>query len=229
MDHKAEILHVYSKAARPAQFAEIIFRIVLILFALIDLIIDDFIHVHQASVFYHAMMTLAISFIPDILKKTTRLKIIPEFRFMFLGFVIFTQFLGEIFDFFIRFWWWDKAAHVFSAFIITIIGYIILYFYLPPKENARSDKTYLVFATIFAFSFSMMLGSLWEIFEYLMDTVFGHNMQKSGLIDTMDDFLACLFGSLIPCVMFLVDTRTKRKSFVTTAINKYLKITKTPG
>ena len=119
-------------------------------------------------------------------------------------------------------------AHIFSAFIITVIGYIILYFYLPPEEHARSDKTYLIFATIFALSFSIMLGVMWEIFEYVMDISFGHNMQKSGLVDTMEDLIACFFGSLIPCVMFLLDTKRKRKSFVTTAINKYLEISRSP-
>ena len=119
-------------------------------------------------------------------------------------------------------------AHIFSAFIITVIGYILLYFYLPPGEHAKSDKTYIVFATIFAFSFSMMLGAMWEIFEYAMDTGFGHNMQKSGLVDTMEDFIACFLGSLIPCVMFLTDKKRKRKSFVTNAINKYLKISMLP-
>jgi hypothetical protein len=228
LDYKAEVLQSDSRSTRAAQFAEILFRLILIIFAVLDLILDDFLQVHQASVFYHAMVTLAISFIPDILKKTTRLKIIPEFRYLFLAFVFISQFMGEIFDFFIKYSWWDKMAHVISAFIITIIGYIILYFYLPPEEYARNNKTYLVFATIFAFSFSMMLGAMWEIFEYFMDVTFGHNMQKSGLTDTMGDFLACLAGSLMPCILFLTDIKRKKKSFVTALINKYLEISKRP-
>ena len=36
----------------------------------------------------------------------------------------------------------------------------------------------------------MMIGAVWEIFEYGMDQTFGLNMQKSGLDDTMAFSLA---------------------------------------
>ncbi|MGH7573673.1 MAG: hypothetical protein ACREM1_00880, partial [Longimicrobiales bacterium] len=36
---------------------------------------------------------------------------------------------------------------------------------------------------------------LWEIFEFGMDQVFGLNMQKSGLVDTMWDLIVNVIGA----------------------------------
>jgi hypothetical protein len=37
--------------------------------------------------------------------------------------------------------------------------------------------------------FAQGLGSIWEIFEFAMDQLFGLNMQKSGIVDTMWDMI----------------------------------------
>jgi hypothetical protein len=45
------------------------------------------------------------------------------------------------------------------------------------------------FIALFAFMFAQGIGSLWEIFEFAMDSFFGLNMQKSGIVDTMWDLI----------------------------------------
>ena len=50
---------------------------------------------------------------------------------------------------------------------------------------------------VFCVSFSLAAGALWEIFEFLMDTTFGFNMQKSGLVDTMTDLMIDFFGACV--------------------------------
>ena len=42
---------------------------------------------------------------------------------------------------------------------------------------------------LMAFGLGVVSHVLWEIFEYAMDTLFGFNMMKSGLPDTMGDFI----------------------------------------
>ena len=54
--------------------------------------------------------------------------------------------------------------------------------------------------TLFAFSFAVAIGSMWEIFEFSMDSVFGLNMQKSGLVDTMWDIIVNAAGALLASV-----------------------------
>jgi uncharacterized membrane protein YjdF len=51
--------------------------------------------------------------------------------------------------------------------------------------------------SVIAFSFALAIGALWEVFEFAMDTVFGLNMQKSGLMDTMGDLIVDTIGAAI--------------------------------
>jgi uncharacterized membrane protein YjdF len=53
------------------------------------------------------------------------------------------------------------------------------------------------FVALFAFMFAVGIGAIWEIFEYFMDQVFGLNMQKSGLQDTMWDLIVDVVGAAI--------------------------------
>ena len=38
---------------------------------------------------------------------------------------------------------------------------------------------------------------MWEIFEFGMDSLFGLNMQKSGMIDTMTDLIVDAVGAFV--------------------------------
>ena len=51
-------------------------------------------------------------------------------------------------------------------------------------------------ATI-TFAIAVSLGTIWEVFEFLMDWYFGFNMQKSGLVDTMTDLMINAVGAAI--------------------------------
>ena len=55
-------------------------------------------------------------------------------------------------------------------------------------------------ATI-TFALAVSVGTIWEIFEFLMDWFFGLNMQKSGLIDTMTDLLINASGAAIAALI----------------------------
>ena len=48
-----------------------------------------------------------------------------------------------------------------------------------------------------AFCFALSMGTMWEIFEFGMDQIFGMNMQKSGLLDTMWDLIVDTIGAAI--------------------------------
>ena len=53
------------------------------------------------------------------------------------------------------------------------------------------------FVALFAFMFAVGMGALWEIFEFGMDQMFGLNMQKSGLVDTMWDLIVDAVGAAV--------------------------------
>ncbi len=208
------------KADRIVNFCENAFRIFLVLLIIYGIFRNDSINMHHGSLLYHSIMTLSMTFILGTIQKITKTTIIAEFRIFFLVFIFISQVLGEIADFYETVPWWDKMAHLASAFILTIVGYIIVYMMTEHKDPQK--KINLVFASLFAYSFSLMIGVIWEVFEYFMDSAFGFNMQRSGLVDTMIDLIICVFASLVICFIYMYDIKKGKHSFVTRSITKFI-------
>lgn len=104
--------------------------------------------------------------------------------------------LGEVHGYYTRFWWWDTVLHAGSGIALGFIGFLILYA-LYRKGKLEASAFLIAF---FAFCFALALGALWEVFEFGVDQIFGVNMQKSGLVDTMWDLMVDTVGALITSI-----------------------------
>ncbi|MDD9977186.1 MAG: hypothetical protein OXQ30_05540 [Boseongicola sp.] len=111
-------------------------------------------------------------------------------------FVFATLFLGEVFDFYHRFWWWDILLHGFSAVGFGILGFLFIFYLFEGNKYAAPPWA----LGVIAFCFAVAIGALWEIFEFFMDQLFGLNMQKSGLVDTMTDLIVDCIGAFIGAI-----------------------------
>lgn len=145
--------------------------------------------------FFTALLTLWLTFLPFIIAKKNRVRLPPSFQIVILLFIFAAQYLGEMREYYIKFWWWDLMFHTFSGIILGFTGFLLIYT-LNKDENVQ---VYLspFFIGLFAFTFALSVGALWEIFEFSMDNIFGLNMQKSGLVDTMWDLIVDGVGGLI--------------------------------
>jgi hypothetical protein len=83
--------------------------------------------------------------------------------------------------------------HGGSAVAFGMIGTVVV---LILVGGNRLDASPVIGAAL-AFTFAVAIGALWEIFEFAMDQIFGTNMQKSGLLDTMADLIVDCIGGLI--------------------------------
>lgn len=136
---------------------------------------------------------IGVTCLPLVLKRRFAVFIPPEFEALTIVFVYASLFLGEVQSYYIRFWWWDAILHVGSGFLLGILGFLLVYIL-----NERADIELHMrprFVALFAFMFSVGIGAIWEIFEFAMDQIFGLNMQKSGLIDTMWDLIVDTIGA----------------------------------
>lgn len=160
-----------------------------------SLIIAGFwgIFIGRVDVMFFCLLTLLLSFIPAFIEHNYKLMLPAEFEFAFVFFIYGSMFLGEIYDYYDKFWWWDIFLHSISSILAGIIGFIIVYILY--SKNVVKTNPFL--AVLFAFSFSVALGAMWEIFEYGMDTFFGLNMLKEGLVDTMQDLMVNCVGAFI--------------------------------
>lgn len=145
------------------------------------------------------LVILFITFLPILLGQRFEVRIPHGFETLAVIFLYMSLFLGEFFDYYNRFWWWDMVLHSGSASLLGILGFLMVYV-INEKEDIELDLN-PNFMALFAFMFAVSIGALWEIFEFAMDQLFGLNMQKSGLIDTMWDLIVDVIGAGIISIL----------------------------
>lgn len=138
---------------------------------------------------------LTMTALPAVMERRFHVQIPAEFELLAILFVFASLFLGEVRGYYLRFWWWDIVLHTGSGLMLGLTGFLLVYIL------NQTDRIQLHmnpgFVALFSFAFAMGAGAIWEIFEFGMDNLFGLNMQKSGLRDTMWDLIVDAIGALI--------------------------------
>jgi hypothetical protein len=166
----------------------------------------------------HVFLVLGIMLtmlLPVISSTRLAMQIPPEVQILAILFGFAALFLGEVRDYYERFWWWDLILHTTAGLLLGVQGFMTVYIL---NEDRYVDLHMRpAFLALFAFCFSQALGALWEIFEFAMDQIFGMTMQKpmlgdpSGLTDTMWDLIVNAGGAFAVSVAgwrYLIRSRT---------------------
>lgn len=170
-------------------------------------------------VLFLSSLTLIFSFIPAMIERNYKITLPLEFEFLILIFLYGTLFLGEIGDYYTKVWWWDIALHTLSGIIFGIIGFIFVY--VMNRESKINVHLKSIYVAIFSFTFAVSIGAVWEIFEFSMDSFFGTNMQKSGLVDTMWDLIVDVVGALIVSTSGYFYVKNVKTPLFTNLIDKF--------
>lgn len=167
-----------------------------------------------------SVATLLLTFLPAVLQRNYRLSIPIEFELFVVLFIYSTLFLGDIKSFYLQYWWWDLFLHTFSGILLGTIGFTLVYILnSDPKVHVRMKP---IFIALFALSFALAIGTIWEIFEFAMDQIFGLNMQRSGLVDTMWDLIVDFLGALFVSIIGFTFLKLKKAYFMQRIINKFI-------
>lgn len=128
-------------------------------------------------------------------------------------------FLGEVLDFYYVVPHWDTMLHAFSGAMLGALGFVLVDF-LNKDSHVKVSLTPF-FISLFAFSFALSIGALWEVYEFSFDSFLGLNMQKvrtadgielighDALSDTMKDLIIDAAAAFI--ISTLGYTINKRK------------------
>lgn len=169
-----------------------------------------------SSVWLLAIMVVTAA--PALLGPRLPVRIPAEYELLAILFVFASLFLGEFHSYYERFWWWDIALHSTSGLLLGLVGFLLVYVL---NESRRIDLHMLPgFVALFAFTFAVTVGALWEIFEFAVDQLFGMRMQKpmlgdpSGLTDTMWDLIVDTLGAALISTFGWWHMRRDRRSFI---------------
>lgn len=164
---------------------------------------------------------------PELLKRRLRVEIPSEVQIIAALFVFAALFLGEVRDYYERIWWWDEALHGTAGLLLGLLGFLTVH-----ALNARRDVDLQMrpsFVALFAFLFSLGVGTLWEIFEFTMDQIFGLTMQKpmlgdpSGLSDTMWDLIVDAAAAAVISLAGRRYMKRSRRRYVDTWVARFIR------
>jgi len=160
---------------------------------------------------------LVLTFAPAMIEHRLRVALPVEFTLVTCVILYASFALGEARDFYEKIWWWDLAIHGLSGLMMGIIGFLIIYvFYMTHRINIAAGWI----ATI-TFAMAVCIGTIWEVFEFLMDHYLGLNMQKSGLVDTMTDLMINATGAAIAALLGYFYVRDRDSMFARRVIGAW--------
>ncbi len=181
---------------------------------------DDQIDSQFLFITWQAILLLIVSFVPSIIEKKWKIEIPDIMELVYIFVFTLAILIGEIGGMYEKTYWWDAIVHGLSGGLITLFGFSLINV-LNKKNYTKLNLTPLFIAT-FVFCFSISIGVLWEIFEFLADTISGSNMQRyfddinqvdfvgqMALVDTMQDFMMNMIGALVMSVVGYFDLKNK--------------------
>lgn len=170
------------------------------------------------SLAFVSAATFGLSLLPVLASRRFGIRLPVRFFVWIVLFVFGTIFLGEAFDFYHRYWWWDVILHAGSAVGFGLAGFLFVFMLFEGDRYAAPAWA----VAFISFCFALSIGTMWEIFEFAMDQIFGLNMQKTGLIDTMWDLIVDTAGASIGAIAGLAYLKGQELGGLTAAIREFV-------
>lgn len=165
-------------------------------------------------------MGIVIMLLPGIISKKLSIQIPSEMYIAFVVFLYCAIYLGEVRSFYYQFSYWDTILHAVSGCMLGALGFSFIVI-LNNVEKVPVNISPL-FVALFAFCFSIMLGVMWEFYEFSFDGLLGLNMQKfaledgtllvgrEALKDTVKDLFVDAIGAFVNSVVGYISLKHKK-------------------
>ena len=143
---------------------------------------------------------LILMFVPQILKKSSKITIPKEFEFILLVFVIITLFLGKI---------GTVITPIIFGIATGLIGFTILLFLY---SSNQIKKNYFLMI-LFSLNFAIALGVIIELAKYYMKFALGQSLNESVFQFTMMNLTYVILGSVIASIIGYLYMKTHLNIF----------------
>jgi hypothetical protein len=153
------------------------------------------------------LLGLIVMTLPSFINRKFSIQIPSFVEILFYVFLYCAIYLGEVRSFYYLIPFWDTILHAFSGAMLGALGFSLVS--MLNREVSNYVKLSPFFIALFAFSFALAFGSIWEIYEFVMDQIFNTNMQKfityegvtligkAALRDTMKDIIVDTISALL--------------------------------
>lgn len=179
---------------------------------------DDAAAGHIGFQLFENLLMIIVTLLPLMLGKMIKGGIPKAMEIAFVGFCFASFVMGDLFDFYGRFPWWDIVLHAISGIMLGILGYAI---YTTFNSSVTSSP---IWVSVWIICFALAAGAMWEIWEYATDGIFGLNSQeflissgtfdsttplqgRAALKDTMEDLILDFAGSTVIAVAAFFDMK----------------------
>lgn len=166
------------------------------------------------------ILGIIVMFIPSFLERRLSIAIPGIMYVLFLVFLYAAIYLGEIRSFYYRVPRWDLVLHGFSGLMLGALSFSAIRL-LNDSERVTFSLS-PAFVALFAFTFAVSMGVVWEIYEFAVDGTLGLNMQKfaledgtplvgrEALRDTMWDLIVDALGAIVMSVVGYISVRHRK-------------------
>ena len=137
--------------------------------------------------FFLCLLTLALFFVPLFIETSFRITIPETLEVVIALFIFAAEILGEIFRFYTIFPFWDTMLHTFNGFLAAAVGLALVS--ILNRSNRIAFYLSPFFCVVVAFCFSMTIGVLWEFVEFSADMLFGLDMQKDTVVQSISSVM----------------------------------------
>lgn len=147
---------------------------------------------------FQAALALVMFTFPTLITRYLHFLIPQDCRLIYYAFTFSTIVVGSAMYGYSRIPYWDKIFHFFSGLLISAAGLIVCHLLFHTLSGAQKARRTLYI--LFPFCFNLSVAVLWEVYEYMLYILFGIdavNHLTSGVKDTMQDMIVCLFGGLL--------------------------------
>lgn len=170
------------------------------------------------------VLGLLVINVPSIIARRFRFELPVILYSMFIIFLYCAIFLGEVQNFYYIIPFWDVILHGFSSLMLGFFGMMVI-----SILNHNEDIVFHlspVFVVVFAFCFAVSFNTIWEIYEFSVDSIMGLNMQKyitadgtvlvghAALVDTMKDIIVDVIGAALASVIGYFSIKNNRYWFI---------------
>lgn len=155
---------------------------------------------------WQCIYCLLFSFLPFVLAKWN-IHSTKTLRVYFLLAIIVHFIGGETLHYYRDLWWFSWVVHLINSFLIATIIYGMLL-----RHCKHQSKFFMFLATV---AFTALVGVVWEVCEFAIDSTTGSNMQRfndsvtgvafigqRAILDTMVDLMMDSLGGIMAGLYF---------------------------